>query len=112
VYRLRALTLSPVARNDLRQIFRPGNGPQLLQDGWFRFPRFLTPIDNIDGVRLIQTDAPINRGNSGGPLVLLSSGRVIGVAAWKFKKETAEGLNFAVSADAVRAVFGAHLGRQ
>ena len=32
--RLRALTLSPLARNDLRHIFRPGNRPQLLQDGW------------------------------------------------------------------------------
>jgi len=48
VCRLRALTLSPLARNDLRHIFRPGNRPQLLQDGWFRFPRFLTPIDTLE----------------------------------------------------------------
>ena len=46
---------------------------------------------------LIQTDAAINPGNSGGPLISLKTGKVIGVNTLAFKKNIAEGLNFAVS---------------
>ncbi len=49
----------------------------------------------------IQVDAAINPGNSGGP-ILDSKGNVIGVADWKVVLATVQGLNFAVSADAVR----------
>jgi S1-C subfamily serine protease len=60
-------------------------------------------------VRLIQTDAAVNAGNSGGPLIELSSGKVIGVNTLGFKKSVAEGLNFAVSAEDVRMTFGRYL---
>jgi len=46
---------------------------------------------------LIQTDTAINRGNSGGPLISLKTGKVVGVNTLAFKKHIAEGLNFAVS---------------
>lgn len=49
----------------------------------------------------IQVDAAINPGNSGGP-ILDSKGNVIGVADWKVVMTAVQGLNFAVSADAVR----------
>ena len=49
----------------------------------------------------IQTDAPLNGGNSGGPLINIESGRVIGVNAAKHNSRDTEGLNFAVSIDHV-----------
>jgi serine protease Do len=44
----------------------------------------------------VQTDAPINSGNSGGPLISLSSGKVIGISSATISKSRSEGLNFAV----------------
>jgi S1-C subfamily serine protease len=51
----------------------------------------------------IQVDAAMNPGNSGGP-VLDSGGNVIGVADWKVVLTGVQGLNFAVSADAVKSL--------
>ena len=52
-------------------------------------------------VNVIQTDAPINRGNSGGPLLALN-GSVVGMSTWKVSGGTTEAVGFAVVADAVR----------
>ena len=51
---------------------------------------------------LIQTDTPINRGNSGGPLTD-HEGKVLGIVVLKFSRDSAEGLAFAISSDDVRA---------
>lgn len=48
------------------------------------------------GPDMLQTDAPINSGNSGGPLISLASGRVLGVNAAKISGSDIEGLSFAV----------------
>jgi len=48
------------------------------------------------GTTMLQTDAPINEGNSGGPLISLETGRVVGVNTAKIKEEAVEGLSFAV----------------
>ncbi|MBT4702747.1 MAG: trypsin-like serine protease [Rhodospirillaceae bacterium] len=45
-------------------------------------------------VYFVQTDTPINSGNSGGPLFL--DGQVIGVNDFVISKQIAEGLNFAI----------------
>ena len=58
-------------------------------------------IRNAGGVMLIQTDAAINRGNSGGPL-LDRYGRVIGITTLKMVPAGAESLAFAVAADHAR----------
>jgi hypothetical protein len=49
--------------------------------------------DSGDGYNVLQTDAAVNPGNSGGPLVN-GKGQAVGVVAFKFR--SSEGLNFAV----------------
>lgn len=51
------------------------------------------------GNEWIQTDAPLNAGNSGGPLISIKSGEVTGVNAARHGDNDTEGLNFAVSID-------------
>ncbi len=48
------------------------------------------------GPQMLQTDAPINSGNSGGPLISLETGRVVGVNSASMSKSETEGLSFAV----------------
>ncbi len=51
---------------------------------------------------IIQTDVAINPGSSGGPLVLLDSGKVVGVNTFGFEKSKTEGLNFAISSKEIK----------
>jgi S1-C subfamily serine protease len=48
------------------------------------------------GRRWVQTDAPINKGNSGGSLISLNTGKVIGINSATLSKRKSEGLGFAV----------------
>ena len=54
----------------------------------------LSGFRTIGGVPMVQTDAAMNPGNSGGALVRVS-GRLVGIAAFGIRET--EGLNFAVS---------------
>ncbi len=70
------------------------------------------PSINLSGgggkdVLYVQTDTPTNPGNSGGPLFL--GDRVVGVNTWGLKKDTAEGLNFAVHYSEVLEFLREHL---
>jgi len=49
------------------------------------------------GGEMIQTDAPINAGNSGGPLISMVSGSIVGVNTASVDREGAQNTNFAVS---------------
>ncbi len=49
-----------------------------------------------NGRWVIQTDAPINSGNSGGPMFSMT-GEVVGINTYKYRLGIAEGLGFAVS---------------
>ena len=65
------------------------------------------PKGSGDKVLYIQTDAPINHGNSGGPLFL--GDNVIGVNTWGKAKTIAEGLNFSVHYSEVLSFLKEHL---
>jgi hypothetical protein len=54
----------------------------------------------IDDVNYIQTDAALNPGNSGGPLINLK-GEVVGMADFKVVSEAVEGMNFAIAIEAL-----------
>jgi V8-like Glu-specific endopeptidase len=61
----------------------------------------LSSVRESDGYKVLQTDAAVNPGNSGGPLVN-NRGQVIGVVS--FKLRSAEGLNFAIPINYVRGL--------
>lgn len=70
----------------------------------------VSAVRDTKHVRYIQTDAAVNSGNSGGPLIDLKSGLVIGVNTMVVRKDIAEGLNFAVSTEDVWRAFKHHFG--
>ena len=53
----------------------------------------------VGGNESLQTDAPLNSGNSGGPLIGIDSGKVVGVSEARFDADESEGLNLTVSID-------------
>lgn len=63
----------------------------------------------VGDVRFLQTDASLNPGNSGGPLVDLS-GHLLAVVSWKVAGEGVEGLGFGVPVDAVEHAFSLGFG--
>ncbi len=54
----------------------------------------ISKVRYYNGVDWVQTDAAVNPGNSGGPLIELDTGEVVGINAMRLKNT--EGLNFAV----------------
>jgi S1-C subfamily serine protease len=57
--------------------------------------------DSGDGLKVLQTDAAVNPGNSGGPLVN-NKGQAIGVVS--FRLRSSEGLNFAIPINYIRGL--------
>ncbi len=53
---------------------------------------------------LIQTDAAISPGNSGGPLILIATKQVIGMNTLVIRAAGSEGLGFAISSNTVRRI--------
>jgi S1-C subfamily serine protease len=75
---------------------------------YFSVSRGMVSFPNrfLDGVEYIQTDLPINVGNSGGPLVD-REGNVVGVVS--FILRDSQGISFALPIDRAVARFGEHL---
>ncbi len=109
------LSLEPLARSDAQRL-APGDplyvvgfalGTELLGDPTVT-RGVLSRRRIIDEVEYLQTDAAMNPGNSGGP-VLDSRGRVVGVAVAVIRNAQGiplEELNFAVAVEEVIAVAG------
>jgi serine protease Do len=51
---------------------------------------------SLNGIEVLQTDAALNPGNSGGPLIDEKSGVIVGINAATLNKSQTEGMNFAV----------------
>jgi S1-C subfamily serine protease len=58
----------------------------------------VSAVRKLNTVTLVQTDAAVNPGNSGGPL-LDRSGAAIGIATMSMRSAVAQGLSFAVAID-------------
>ena len=69
------------------------------------FPSTANPNINV---QYIQTDAAINSGNSGGPLVN-DAGKVIGVNSSKIVGVGKQGLGFAISVDEIKKLYFRYL---
>lgn len=90
-----------------------GVGDEVLAVGsprkmYFSVSRGMVSFPNrfLDGVEYIQTDLPINVGNSGGPLVD-RDGKVVGIVS--FILRDSQGISFALPIDRAVARFGDHL---
>jgi hypothetical protein len=59
--------------------------------------------DSGQSFKLLQTDAAINHGNSGGPLAS-ASGLAVGVVSSALRSDSAQGLNFAIPINYVRGL--------
>ena len=57
--------------------------------------------DTVTTINMFQISAPINKGNSGGP-VFNNKGQVIGIASAKYTSSGVEGLGFAIPIDDVK----------
>jgi S1-C subfamily serine protease len=68
----------------------------------------VSAIRTIDGMQTIQTDASINGGNSGGPLID-SNGKVIGIVSQKVILAGFSGLGFAIPVDRAINQLSLHL---
>ncbi len=66
----------------------------------------LSGVREIDGVVLVQTDAAMNSGSSGGAVVNMS-GKLIGVASFSVRDSI--GLNFGIATESIQAFFTAVL---
>lgn len=73
---------------------------------WTMTEGIISALKNDNGVDTIHTDAAVNQGNSGGPLVLRATGKVIGVTSSGIVKHIAEGINFAITAFEVKRTLG------
>ena len=64
-----------------------------------------------NGVTLLQTDAAVSPGNSGGPIIDTTTGLVVGVATSKIVNDGVEGIGFGVAIEDALRVLGVMMPR-
>ena len=87
----------------------PGGLEQSVTKGVVSAIRALdAPYNPLTKIEIIQTDAALNPGNSGGPLVN-ERGEVIAVNSQKIVATDVEGISFSISIDEVKKSFAKYL---
>jgi serine protease Do len=95
----------PVLGEDVAVLGFPLDLPLSLSKGLVSGSDRTIPIEGIERRKLVQTDAAVNHGNSGGPLISLKTGEVIGLV--DIGTAEANGLAFAVSSQVAKSLLRA-----
>jgi serine protease Do len=95
----------PVLGEDVAVLGFPLDLPLSLSKGLVSGSDRTIPIEGIVRRKLVQTDAAVNHGNSGGPLISLKTGEVIGLV--DIGTTEANGLAFAVNSQVAKPLLRA-----
>lgn len=101
---LRLLDDVPTIGDEVIAIGTPEGVPWSVSKG------IVSGLRSARAARLVQTDAAISPGSSGGPLIETRSGRVAGINFMIMGGPQAEKMNFAISSAEVTTAFGDQLG--
>jgi hypothetical protein len=104
-YRFSLESRAPALGEDVAVLGFPLGLPLSVSRGLVSGSDRTIPIEGIKRRKLVQTDAAVNHGNSGGPLISLDSGKVIGLV--DLGTTEANGLAFAVSAQVAKPLLQA-----
>ena len=94
-YRLQFATRPPRLGEEVAALGYPLGLPLSVSRGTVSGLARTVPIDNLKRRALIQTDAAVNHGNSGGPLLSVTTGEVVGLV--DLGSTEVNGIAFAVS---------------
>ena len=104
-YRFSLASSSPSLGEDVLALGFPFGLPLTVTKGSVSGLGRTIPIANVRRRQLVQTDAAVNPGNSGGPLLATDTGQVVGLV--DLGTSQANGTSFAVSAGVASALLNA-----
>jgi serine protease Do len=103
-YRFKLSPRAPALGEDVAALGFPRGLPLSVTRGLVSGSDRTIPIEGINRRKLVQTDAALNHGNSGGPLISLDTGRVVGLVDLGLE---GNGLAFAVSSQVAKPLLHA-----
>jgi serine protease Do len=103
-YRFKLSPRAPALGEDVAALGFPRGLPLSVTRGLVSGSDRTIPIEGINRRKLVQTDAALNHGNSGGPLISLDSGQVVGLVDLGLE---GNGLAFAVSSQVAKPLLHA-----
>jgi S1-C subfamily serine protease len=76
---------------------------------WSVSKGIVSALRSMRSAKVVQTDASFAHGSSGGPLIDLATGRVVGIASLTMASGPGSSVNFAIAAEEVQKAFGPKL---